>query len=340
MDTDTTSRQRRRVPRSVVIAAVGWVWHFPRRPGARRRPTALRSSGGRRPAGVRSGHRRLAEPARGGLLLVAITYLVTRRRPVPDLAGRSPARRMAALELAALTGYIVAAMAVGYLLGNAIGGHPFGLHLPGPSTASATRRRWAGSSPGPRTTSSPTRSCPTWRSGSVDTPRTQLNMRSAEPPRRPAILILVILLVESVLEIATLGGPLLALDSRDAIRVIPLSFAVNFVGTVLPIAILVYGIALPRVLRLTGSVPATAIIGGFAYAAMHVFDGWAVYDSLTTRPLLTLIFLILQYFGPGLIKSVLTLRTGNVWVHVWGYHAIAPHATIDAPSIVHIFHGR
>jgi hypothetical protein len=26
--------------------------------------------------------------------------------------------------------------------------------------------------------------------------------------------------------------------------------------------------------------------------------------------------LMFQYFGPGIIKSVLTLRTGNAWVHV------------------------
>ena len=107
----------------------------------------------------------------------------------------------------------------------------------------------------------------------------------------------------------------------------------------MPIAILIYGIALPRVLRLTGSVPATAIIGGLAYAVIHIFDGWAVYDGVRST-ILTLIFLTLQYFGPGLIKSVLTLRTGNVWVHVWAYHAIAPHATIDAPNQVHLFHGR
>jgi hypothetical protein len=27
--------------------------------------------------------------------------------------------------------------------------------------------------------------------------------------------------------------------------------------------------------------------------------------------------------GPGMIKTVLTLRTGNAWVHVWAYHALA-----------------
>jgi len=36
-------------------------------------------------------------------------------------------------------------------------------------------------------------------------------------------------------------------------------------------------------------------------------------------------------------KSVLTLRTGNAWVHVWAYHAIDPHVFIDTPTIVELF---
>ena len=52
---------------------------------------------------------------------------------------------------------------------------------------------------------------------------------------------------------------------------------------------------------------------------------------------LSVIFLFLQYFGPGMIKTVLTLRTGNAWVHVWAYHAIAPHVVGDTPTIVKIF---
>jgi hypothetical protein len=101
--------------------------------------------------------------------------------------------------------------------------------------------------------------------------------------------------------------------------------------------VLIYGIGLTRVQRLTGSVPVTAIIGGLLYALIHLFDGWTTYDSIRNGAL-SIIFLILQYFGPGLIKSVLTLRTGNTWVHVWGYHAIAPHATVDAPSVGHLSH--
>ena len=54
---------------------------------------------------------------------------------------------------------------------------------------------------------------------------------------------------------------------------------------------------------------------------------------------LSLIFVLLQYFGPGMMKSVLTLRTGNAWVHApaVGYHAFAPHVIVDTPLVVKTF---
>ena len=44
-----------------------------------------------------------------------------------------------------------------------------------------------------------------------------------------------------------------------------------------------------------------------------------------------MIFLLFTYLGPGMIKTFLTLRTGNAWVHVWAYHAFA-HTLIDTPT--------
>ena len=69
---------------------------------------------------------------------------------------------------------------------------------------------------------------------------------------------------------------------------------------------------------------------------IHFFESWTAYDSLTNG-VLSVIFLMFQYFGPRIIKSVLTLRTGNAWVHVWAYHAIAPHVTVDTPNLVNVF---
>ena len=98
----------------------------------------------------------------------------------------------------------------------------------------------------------------------------------------------------------------------------------NFFGTVLPIMIFIYCILLPRYLKWTNSVALTIILGGLSYAAVHVGDSWTNYGSLSTG-VLSIIVVFIQYFGPGMVKSVLTLRTGNAWVHAWAYHAIDPH---------------
>jgi hypothetical protein len=46
---------------------------------------------------------------------------------------------------------------------------------------------------------------------------------------------------------------------------------------------------------------------------------------------------MLLYGAPGMFKSLLTLRTGNAWVHVWAYHAIVPHTIGNTGLIVKIF---
>ena len=51
----------------------------------------------------------------------------------------------------------------------------------------------------------------------------------------------------------------------------------------------------------------------------------------------SLIFVLLQYLGPGMFKSVLTLHTGNAWVHAQSYHIIAPHVIVDTPLLVKTF---
>ena len=65
-------------------------------------------------------------------------------------------------------------------------------------------------------------------------------------------------------------------------------------------------------------------------------EGWSVFDNARDATL-SLIFVFLGYFGPGMIKTFITLRTGNAWVHAIGYHAIAPHVVVDTPLIVKAF---
>ena len=48
---------------------------------------------------------------------------------------------------------------------------------------------------------------------------------------------------------------------------------------------------------------------------------------------LSLIFVPLTYFGPGMFKSFVTLRTGNDWVHALAITP-SPRVLVDTPLIV------
>ncbi len=272
----------------------------------------------------------------GASILIAITYAMTRRRAVPDMAARAPERDQAIREVRLIIGYVLLAQAVGFVVGHALGSHAISLHLPGSlfGTSNPPTAGWALTWAGYNLIAYAVLPYLYFRRRGYT--NEQLNLRSSDRVA-DLKLILVILAVESLFELTLFGKELFALTGSQAVQAIAASFAINFVGTVLPIAILIFGILLPRLHRITGSVPATVVLGGLAYAAVHFFDGWTNYSTIRAG-LLSVIFLVLQYFGPGMIKTVLTLRTGNTWVHVWSYHAIAPHATIDAPSVVRPFH--
>ena len=100
--------------------------------------------------------------------------------------------------------------------------------------------------------------------------------------------------------------------------------------------IFIYAILLPRYCKLTA--PVTAFLPGAAsYPTMHVFESWTRYDTLADA-VLSVIVVFLTFFPPGVMKSFLTIRTGNAWVHMWGFHAISPHVTVDTRLIVTDFH--
>jgi hypothetical protein len=159
----------------------------------------------------------------------------------------------------------------------------------------------------------------------------QLNLHSADR-RNDVIVIVVVLVLESLLELSAFPG-IFSLSARQFMIGAPVTFFVFFIGTVLPTMVLIYAILLPRYMKLTGSLATTVILGGLTYAAMHIVEGWSVFATPQDTAL-SLIFVVLTYLGPGMFKSFLTLRTGNAWVHVWAYHAFAPHVTVDTPLIV------
>jgi hypothetical protein len=267
-------------------------------------------------------------------VLMALTFLLTRTRTIPDMAARAPNSRAALRETVGVLTYATLGQIGGWVVGPALGYRPFSFHIAGtvfgcsvpPARTEVCvwalynflifavapyiyfRRRYSNA---------------------------QLNLRSTNR-RNDALVIFVILVIESAVELAMFDNNILRLSLHQVILGAPLTFVIFFVGTVLPTMVLIYAILLPRYLKLTGSAISTVLLGGLTYAAMHIVEGWSVFDS-PQHVTLSLMFVLYQYFGPGMIKSVLTLRTGNAWVHAVSYHAIAPHVLVDAPLIAKIF---
>jgi hypothetical protein len=264
---------------------------------------------------------------------LAVIYWLTRRRALPDMAGRAPARAVAAQETLLMWIYAAFVLGAGQIIGIKVFGEGIGLHLNG-SLFGVTHMQtpaevwfWAiynfvlyavipyvvfrtrGYSP------------------------KALNLKSLNP-RNDALVILVVLVLETALELGLRGVS--PLTGHQLMVGATLSFLVHLLGTGLPIMIFIYAILMPRYARLTGSATTTVLLGAVSYAALHVTEYWTVYDSIS-HSVLSIMFVLLTFFWPGLIKSFLTLRTGNAWVHLWAYHAVAPHVTSDTPNIVKFF---
>jgi hypothetical protein len=268
------------------------------------------------------------------LALMMLVFLVTRRRVNPDMAARAPERRLALRETLLLIAYAFLGQAAGWILGPALGYRPFSFHIAGTvfgcSVAPGRGEMW------------------TWALYNFAVfavlpygyfrrryTNTQLNLRSSNR-RNDALLIIVVLTVESVFEWMAFDQTVFGLSAHQALLGVPLTILIYGIGTVLPTMVLIYAILLPRYLRLTGSPISAALLGGLSYAAMHLVEGWSRFDSPRDAAL-SLLLALLQYAGPGMFKSVLTLRTGNAWVHALSYHLFAPHVLVDAPLVVKSF---
>ncbi len=266
-------------------------------------------------------------------VLMAVVYALTSRRVIPDLAARAPERQQAARETALLLGYAGLGQVGGWLVGPALGYRPFSFHIAGTlvgcSAPPSVGEVW------------------TWAIYNFVVfavmpylwfrPRysaTQLNLRSTDVPN-DLVVIVVVAVIESLVELSAFPG-IFHMSARQLLIAAPLSFGVFMIGTVLPTMVLIYAILVPRYLKLTGSFATTVLLGGVTYAAMHIVEGWSVFTT-PRDTVLSLTFVVLGYFGPGMIKTFITLRTGNAWVHAIGYHAIAPHVVVDAPLMAKVF---
>ena len=265
--------------------------------------------------------------------LMAVVYVLTGRRVIPDLAARAPERAQAARETTLLLGYAGLGQLGGWLVGPALGYRPFSFHIAGTvvgcSVPPSVGELW------------------TWAIYNFAVfavvpylwfrrrySATQLGLRSTNRTN-DLLVIVVVAVIESLVELGAFPG-IFQLSARQLLIAAPLAFGVFMIGTVLPTMVLIYAILVPRYLKLTGSSATTVILGGVTYAAMHIVEGWSVFT--TPRDIaLSLIFVVLQYFGPGMMKTVITLRTGNAWVHAIAYHAIPPHVVVDTPLVVKVF---
>jgi hypothetical protein len=267
-------------------------------------------------------------------LLMVLAFLLTRARVIPDMAARAPDRRVARRETVLVLAYAALGQVGGWVVGLAFGYHPFSFHIAGAVFGGTV----------------PPDPAEVWiwafynfmvfaaapylyfRARYTDI---ELNLCSTNR-RNDILLIFIVLAIESAFELSVFDETILSLSPHQLLVGAPLGFAVFFIGTVLPTMVLIYAILLPRYLKLTGSAISTVLLGGLTYAAMHIVEGWSTFDS-PRHTALSLFFVLLTYFGPGMIKSVLTLRTGNAWVHALSYHAVAPHVIVDAPLVVKIF---
>lgn len=265
---------------------------------------------------------------------MTIVHLLTRHRRIPDITERAPSRPQARREVLLMLTYGVVAMLGGFTLGRLLGWHAFSFHLDGmvirtgQPVVPAEAICWA-------IYNVVVYAAVPYLYFRRHYSDEQLSLRSAGR-RADFLLIVVVLVVESAVQLAVTPESILSLSGHQALVGGMVTFVLAFAGTVLPSMVFIYCILTPRYLRLTGSVPATVVLGGVTYALLHFFDGWTTFAS-PTDALLSVLYLLLFYTGPGMFKTFVTIRTANAWTHVWAYHAIAPHTLLDTPMFVKIF---
>jgi hypothetical protein len=263
------------------------------------------------------------------ILLISIVIFLARRRPLPNLIERAPERVVAWRETLATWLYGGVVLFAGRIIGQRYFGEGLALHLNG-CLFGATRVQspaavytWAAYN-GIFLALLPYLVF-RWRGYS----RQALNLRSANW-KNDTLIIAVVMLIGCAYELA--GPNIFQLTPHQQLVGGALSFVLHLCGTDLPIMIFIYAILLPRYARLF-SLPVAFLAGAVSYPLMHVFESWTRYDS-PYHAAVSVIFVLLTFFPAGVMKSFLTFRTGNAWVHMWGFHAITPHVMVDTRLVV------
>jgi hypothetical protein len=265
-------------------------------------------------------------------IFIAIALAVTRRRTV-HIAERSPERGVALRETIGLLIYGAVVLMVAHPVGHMVGTHGIGLHL-------------AGSMFGTSDTVTP-REAWSWSLYNFVFYATlpYLFFRKRGYSREQLCLtsnnvvndtLLIALVLGLGLAGDLPGSPLWQLNPHQLAVGTGLALVLSFFGTAVPIMIFLTSILVPRYYKLTGSAAATCVLSGFTYASLHLTEHWTRYDT-PAHGALSVIFIFLLFGGPGMVKGYLTLRTGNAWVHLWGYHVIWPHVSGDTALFVKIF---
>jgi hypothetical protein len=265
-------------------------------------------------------------------IFIAIGFAVTHGRTV-NIGERAPERATALRETFGLLVYGAVMLIVALPVGHMVGTHVIGLHLTGSmfgtSDTVTPREAWV------------------WALYNFVffAALPYLFFRKRGYSREQLCLTSNNLLNDTLLIVITLGiglagdlpgSPIWRLNSHQLAVGAGLAFILSFFGTAVPIMIFLTSILVPRYYKLTGSAAATCVLSGFTYASLHLSEHWTRYDT-PAHSALSVVFIFLLFGGPGMVKGYLTLRTGNAWVHLWGYHVFWPHVSGDTPLFVKIF---
>ncbi|MEM7332520.1 MAG: hypothetical protein AAF490_10540 [Chloroflexota bacterium] len=259
------------------------------------------------------------------LVLSLIIYLITRNRTLPDFVARSPARDKAVQDLVIFGLYYFVAI-IG-LASFGITYHPPDLLAEGVNFGAQDMINWMtinfifyGAIP---------YLFFRWRgSSNIDLGLAGNNWSLDIWP------LLAIGGIDAFFAITTRG--FLSLTPSQMVSAVPLTLIMYGLGAGIPIVIMTQAIVAPRIMMLTNSPITTVIVLTFTYAMFSSTDGGIVFES-GGHAFYVILFWVTRNMGPGLVKAMLTVRTGNSWLHMIAFHVVSFHIWADAPTVAFLF---